>query len=64
MLATGQGLRKLSLYDVATGKTLSRGALGFDATALASGGSGMLAAAGGKTDGIALLAPIRSAAGA
>ena len=32
-----QGLRKLSLYDVASGDTVSRGALGFDASALADG---------------------------
>jgi hypothetical protein len=60
VLVTGQGLRKLSLYDVGTGATISRGALGYDATALASDASGdLLAAAGGKSDGIALLAPIR-----
>jgi hypothetical protein len=59
VLVTGQGLRKLSLYDVGTGATVSRGALGYDATALASGaGGGLLAAAGGKSDGIALLTPI------
>ena len=60
VLVTGQGLRKLSLYDVSSGATISRGALGYDATALASDVSGeLLAAAGGKSDGIALLAPIR-----
>lgn len=60
VLVTGQGLRKLSLYDVSTGATISRGALGYDATALASDAScDLLAAAGGKSDGIALLAPIR-----
>jgi WD40 repeat protein len=60
VLVTGQGLRKLSLYDVSSGATISRGTLGYDATALASDVSGeLLAAAGGKSDGIALLAPIR-----
>ena len=60
VLATGRGLRKLSLYDVGSGATVSRGALGYDATALASDDCGeVLAAAGGKSDGIALLAPIR-----
>ena len=60
VLVTGQGLKKLSLYDVSTGATISRGALGYDATAIASDTSGeLLAAAGGKSDGIALLSPIR-----
>lgn len=53
-------MRKLSLYDVGSGATISQGMLGYDPTALASEvGGELLAAASGKSDGIALLAPIR-----
>ena len=57
ILCAGEGLHKLSLYDADSGATISRGSIGFDASALAADKNGILAAAGGKTRGILLLQP-------